>query len=182
MMVLPQKGWIKMKTKIILLLVISSLIIGCIEKQSVSSKNVIPETFDDIATKFEECGKTMTTAQCDDWIQNHINGNYVRWNGVVSDVRGDVIIVKVEWKDMRGGYCTKETPCIDKKSIILHDVIKEELLKLKPNENIRFTGKINEFIVLNNLWVKNKHRESWVNDVTGSHIDLYDVNIEQILM
>ena len=172
-----------MMAKIILMLVISSLIIGCVEKQSISpnsisSKNIIPDTFDEIATKFEECGTTMTTAQCDYWVENHINGNYVRWNGVVSDVRGDVIIVKVEWKNMLGGYCTKETPCTQYKSITLHDVNKEELLELKPNENIRFIGKINKFMVLD-LWVKNKHHESWVNDVMGSNIDLYDVNIEQ---
>lgn len=166
-----------MKAKMILLLVISSLIIGCIEKQSVSpnsisSKNIIPETFDDIATKFRECGKTMTTAQCDDWIENHINGNYVRWNGVVSDVKGDVIIVKVPYSFF-GGVCA---PCTEHKSITLHDVNKEELLKLKPDENIRFTGKINKF-KLANLMVTNRHYASWVG-VVGS-IDLYDVNIEQ---
>ena len=138
-----------MMAKIILMLVISSLIIGCVEKQSVSSnstasKNIIPETFNEIATKFTECGTSMTTAQCDYYIENHINGNYVRWNGVVSDVRGDVIIVKEEWNYL-GGYCTKEKPCTLYRSITLHDVNKEELMKLKPNENIRFTGKIDKF-------------------------------------
>jgi hypothetical protein len=124
-----------MKTKIILLLVISSLITGCvgnsIEKQNTSSKNIISESYQGITNKFEnECGTTLTTAQCDDWVENHINGNYVRWKGVIVDVRNDVVYVA-------------ETSATDYSNVALYDVSKEELMKLNPKENIVFTGKIN---------------------------------------
>ena len=96
-----------MKTKIILILVISSLIIGCVgnnntnsfTNQKTSTKNIIPETISDISQRiFEDCG---TTIQCENWIETHINGKYVRWNGTVSDAKDNVLVVSVGQNNLK---------------------------------------------------------------------------------
>src|SRR5665811_2111566 len=84
----------KLKLILLLLIVISSLIIGCVEiPKSTTSKNIIPETISEISQKIlVDC---VTTIQCDNWIETHVNGKYVRWNGTVSDAKDNVLVVSV---------------------------------------------------------------------------------------
>jgi hypothetical protein len=154
-----------MKIKIVLILLIFSLIIGCIEKP-IESKNIIPETYEDITNKFKnECGNTLTTAQCDDWVENHINGNYVRWNGEVKDVRNEIVYVRI--------IDGKSFDAFRPFGIGLHDINKEELMKLKPKENIRFTGKIN----IEKHPTTGSYYDSWLDGLYGFN-DLYEVTVE----
>jgi hypothetical protein len=164
----------KLKLIIILLIVISSLIIGCVElPKSTTSKNIIPETISDISIKiFDNCG---TTIQCDNWIETHINGKYVRWNGIVSDARDNMLIVSTEHiipksQSMFG----KEKK--EQATIYLHGLSEEDLLKFKSGDMIQFIGKINI--------EKNSYGSqlTWFNMISPSgaiKLELYDVTIEQ---
>jgi hypothetical protein len=164
-------------SKIILLLVISSLIIGCIDApKSISTKNIIPETISDITDKIlTDCG---TTIQCDNWVETHINGNYVKWNGVVSDATNDVLIVSVQYNFPTGSIGGMKTYNKDAQANVrLHDLSKEELLKFRKGDKIQFTGKIN---IRKDYTPLNDYYDSWImmTSMTGS-ISLSDATIIQ---
>lgn len=169
-----------MKIKIILLLVISSLIMGCVDNSIVqnktsTSKNIIPETLSDINIKIlSDCG---TTIQCDDWVENHINGNYVRWDGTVIDASNDMLSVSVNYDFPSGSNGGKKTFVKNQATINLHGLSKEELLKFKKGDNTRFTGKIN---IKKGSPPYDSYYTEWLY-LIGSYIDLYDVNIEPSL-
>lgn len=175
-----------MKAKIVLLIVISSLIIGCVENQTflpnqtVSSKNIIPGTLSDINNRISNCG---TTIQCDNLIENHINGNYVRWDGSVSDARDNILVVSVasiplgnKWNGEK--YITTYYPDV---RVNLYGLSKEDLLKFKIGDNIEFIGKIN--IKKSYPPYYNGYVSVWNSMILlspfGAPFDLYDVTIEQ---
>jgi hypothetical protein len=94
-----------------------------------SSKTIISETIDDINIKIKNCG---TTAQCDDWFENQINNNYVRWFGTISDAGDNLLFVAVDY--INAG--TRQT------IVVLHDIDKKDLLKFNKGDKVQFIGKI----------------------------------------
>lgn len=136
-----------MKAKIVLILVISSLIIGCIDSpKSISSNNEISETITSISDKLlgSSCSSPngydapqMTTEQCDYWVENSINDKYVRWSGTVSNVKDGIVYVSVNYKMPNGLNRDRST------IVALYDISKTEVLNINNKDNIQFSGKIN---------------------------------------
>lgn len=163
-----------MKSKIILiLLVISSLIIGCVDApKSISSNIEISETLSEIADKvMGDCvsgiGGTLTTEQCDYWVENNINNKYVNWSGTVSDVRDNIVFVFVDYKNPSGIVGTRTYSDISA-TVELHDIKKDELININKNNKIQFVGKIN---------IKRFENMFGTGMYSLSYIKLYDVKI-----
>lgn len=169
-----------MKSKIILLLIISSLIIGCVAPQELTmsknvTKNIIPDTLTDINNYVNNCEKTMTSIQCEQGIDNHINGNYITWVGTVTDATKDVLLVSVEYNDAKWGSSHSK--------VRLYDINENELLKFKRGENIKFTGKIN-IEKIKDINTKGEridtgflgYSTAWYYMITG-YIDIHNVEI-----
>lgn len=168
----------KLKLILLLLIVISSLIIGCVEiPKSTTSKNIIPETISEISQKIlVDCG---TTIQCDNWIETHVNGKYVRWNGTVSDAKDNVLVVSVVHhnliRDGRQDYMPPSVP------VYLYDLSKNELLKFKNGDKVQFIGKIN--IKKSSPPYNKEYSSVWASMMGispfGEKLELYDATIEQ---
>lgn len=168
-----------MKTKIIILLVISSLIIGCVENQSpfsktTGTKNIINFTAIDITKKLIiECGSTLTTNQCDDWVENQLNNKYVNWSGTVSDVKGDLVYVQYQPKDL----IIDKTRYGSSLDIVLHDIDKNKLMQLQRGQSIRYIGMIKPEKI-EGLFNGDKSYKNWWKDKTESgELNLYDSEI-----
>lgn len=127
-----------MKSKIILILVISSLIIGCVDapkSENIIQKQFISEDFGsqfkDFGSQFkldqtlQDCSRSKTTIQCDEFVNNNINGKYVRWSGKILDVKENEIIVS--------GYSIQ---------ISIPETRKEELSKYNKGDTVTYTAKI----------------------------------------
>ncbi|MFZ3383105.1 MAG: hypothetical protein WA144_04190 [Candidatus Methanoperedens sp.] len=159
-----------MKSKIILMLVISSLIIGCIDApKSISSNNEIPDTISSITEKLlGDCNGKLTTQQCDYWVENSINNKYVRWSGTVSDVKDGVVYVNVNFEGKFSGVAT----------VALYDIPNEKLMDINIGSNIQFTGKIN---IKKDYSMIPGYSNSWIlmtsdGGILG-HVDLYNSKI-----
>lgn len=171
-----------MKAKIVLILVISSLIIGCVDTpKSISSNNEISETVSSITDKLiGDCGSrnTLTTEQCDYWVENNINNKYVSWSGIVSDVRDGVVYVNVDYKFPSGSNGRVNTYADASAIIALHDINKDKLININKNNNIQFTGKIN---IKKDYYMLPGYYNSWIamTSIGGimGHVDLYDSKI-----
>jgi hypothetical protein len=127
------------KIKIILLLVVSLLIVGCIEKQALDPKSTETKTkstetktfiqessYKELFDKVVDCKKSSTTMQCDNWVNTYVYGKYVDWHAEVSDVDGNILYAD----------------CIGCVKIRLYDVDEKTLMQLKPVQTIRFSGRI----------------------------------------
>ncbi|CAG1007057.1 MAG: hypothetical protein OIN86_16360 [Candidatus Methanoperedens sp.] len=171
-----------MKAKIVLILVISSLIIGCVDTpKSISSNNEISETVSSITDKLiGDCGSrnTLTTEQCDYWVKNNINNKYVSWSGIVSDVRDGVVYVNVDYKFPSGSNGRVNTYADASAIIALHDINIDKLINTNKNNNIQFTGKIN---IKKDYYMLPGYYNSWIamtsNGGIMGHVDLYDSKI-----
>ncbi len=155
-----------MRTKIILLLIISSLIVGCIDiPKSISSNDIISETVSSITDKLiGDYGETLTKEQADYWVENSINNKYVRWSGTVSDVRDGVVYVSIAYKFPSGSSGGVKTYVDNGANVKLYDIRKDEILKINKNDNIKFTGKIN---IRKDYTPLNGYYESWIMMLNG---------------
>jgi len=169
-----------MKSKIILMLIISSITIGCIVPQELTisenvTKNIIPDTIADINDYINNCKKTMTSIQCEKGIDNRINGNYIIWVGTVTDATKDVLFVSVDYNDAKWGSSQAK--------VRLYDIDTNELLKFKRGDNVKFTGKIN-IEKIKDMNLKGEqidtgflgYSTAWYYMITGN-IDLHNVEI-----
>ena len=143
------------------------------------NSNEISETISDISDKLlGDCGNRniLTTEQCDYWVENNINNKYVKWNGIMNNIKDGNIYVDVKFKSPSyriGG----ENIYIDKSAtIVLHGISKNELLNINKNKNIQFTGKL---YIKKNYYAIPGYYNSWLmmtSGVTGQ-VDLYDSKI-----
>lgn len=161
-----------MKSKIILMLVISSLIIGCVDvPKSIASNNEISDTITSISDKLLgiSCSSPngldspkLTTEQCDYWVENNINNKYVTWQGTISNVKDGIVYVSVNYQMPNG--LNKDRSAIVK----LYDIRKDEVLKYNIKDNIQFIGKINI-----ERGIYNSYYMSWTTMI--NHYDGLDI-------
>lgn len=179
-----------MVSKIILMVVISSLIIGCVDpkipgipKNQINPTNInqpsqtniqpirtpqpnpiyikpeqkiiISNNIEDLSQKLKECTK-LTTIQCDEFVNNNINGKYVRITGSIIDVRNNEIIVTFN-------------PTFISTTITELDTNK--LMKYNKGDIITYTSRI--FLIRNKFY--------GYNIIESNDVLLEDFTIEQVI-
>jgi len=136
-----------------------------------NSSNEISETILSITDKLSKCGKTLTSEQCDYWIENNINNKYVTWSGTIEDVRDGIVFIIVK----NSGIKRLDNSMSDA-HVSLYDIKKDELLKLNKGDNIVFKGKINirEIMSMN-------YYSSWTSMIEGANIDGISLHDSKII-
>lgn len=166
--------------KIIILLTTLLLITGCVEhsKYSDNDRNIVNFTVIDLTKKLIiECENTLTTYQCNDWVENHLNNKYVNWNGIVGDVKEELVYVQYQPKS---AIIINNTIYGFPPSIILYDIEKDKLIQLQKGQSIKYIGMIKPEKI-EGIFDKNKsYRNWWRSKIEMGKLNLYNSEIEVI--
>lgn len=146
----------------IFLILISSLIIGCIEKQPIQDSQKISDTYENIDYNINnKCSIQFWMSDqgsaCNGYVKG-INGKYVNWSGMISNIKDGVVYVQLS-----------SNPSNQKK-VSLNEVEKTTFRNLEIGQRIIFQGKINLNCINVNCF------NEWIQQ--SKEIDLHDVRIQ----
>jgi len=155
-----------MMSKIILMLIISSQIIGCIDapKSIASNINVNDNTQSETSKiptisiqdylqykldyKSSKCTSQMTTIQCQNFLKEqentfyrNVDNKYIYDSGVVIDVNRDYVVLETNLYDTTSPYVGTRNYGLY--SVILKGISDENKLKINKGERVFFLGKVN---------------------------------------